>query len=991
MTASSRIVSATDRFPSAFLAAKATAMDSRKSHNQFKSSVFEATNATAAMTSGREGGIPTENPASEKSKNQQEIALYNPWSLMFSTSGNDNDNSTSVLEDLFATKFYHQNRHSALAGVLFIACLCLLMLGVTYVDPKYNFRLYRVTTYVGLLLFAVGIISTVINAILQKILLSTPTTESVAQHSPTSARRSGELIHRDATTRDLFKWWERSLVIQRLASLCMCFAVVVGKKAGCIAATDPIAVKLCTTSIQLDAAILMLTAAHCLMYPLRWVFHLPLTLMTLVILFGIRFIPGIAVIDEKFMITFALVMVLPIAMFLVIRYLRERDLRQLFLAELQLETTLEHLTVVSARHETLLVPCVPLPVEEQVKLLQRSHSTHNSHADYLWGLGHETIIGMLQLDNFSHWVQQAGACESARALATLVKTVDKYYELLSPQTMSLLKCHVDGDRYLLVSPDAGDVGILMLIMLLARREYEFRREFPSETQRPAVHAAVTSGVLGVTGIGASGTLTPCGPALDRVRVALQLAPRQQDGSILDDQVGEEEIRVSPDVATTLSLHLLDNVWRGGVPSTMFEASNNSSATSSVMMFAKVPFTHLIPSVNARNEMNTALLADRLAAKALAQRSSVFLICIAAGTDDGSNVPHSQTMGDPFVAAALQQLSTKATRSASSSCLKVMMGGSAIQRGSFSEHNISSSVNSASAIARPPQNPSTGGTPLMIATGSSALQPPLTAATATPLMMTMAVKPPLVSFSAGAAGTSSSMNSELGRSGGPNVKDQKGGSEGNSPPPQQASTASASLILQQTAIAPPPPPSPSPLCTDLTMIQRCPLAPLQKFLNIDTEKRFQLHARHSVSGTELLAVSIGSFLSAVFVIIICCLYEITSFELISPMSFSVAAASFGAVLILLALLHGYVQQSDRRRRKILVAHELLFVCFYAMIVGMNYSAKPQSSAVGASQLVWLYMLLSLNFVRPRAHGVLPHIALDTLGSLAFLLQAQKKKT
>lgn len=306
MTASSRIVSATDRFPSAFLTARSTAVDSRKSHNQFKSSVFDVTHATTAAMSGRERGIPTENPASERSKNQQEIALYNPWSLMFSTSSNDNDNSSSVLEDLFSTKFYHHNRHSALAGVLFIACLCMLMLGVTYADPKYNFR-YRVTTYVGLLLFAVGIISTVINAILQKILLTTPTTETVEQHSPTSsARRSGDLILCDATTRDLFKWWERSLIIQRLASLCMCFAVAVGKKAGCIAATDPIAVKLCITSIQLDATILMLTAAHCLMYPLRWVFHLPLTLMTLVILFGIRFIPGIAVIDKKFMITFAL-------------------------------------------------------------------------------------------------------------------------------------------------------------------------------------------------------------------------------------------------------------------------------------------------------------------------------------------------------------------------------------------------------------------------------------------------------------------------------------------------------------------------------------------------------------------------------------------------------------------------------------------------------------------------------------------------------------
>ncbi|CUG90496.1 membrane-associated protein, putative [Bodo saltans] len=102
-----------------------------------------------------------------------------------------------------------------------------------------------------------------------------------------------------------------------------------------------------------------------------------------------------------------------------------------------------------------------------------------------------------------------------------------------------------------------------------------------------------------------------------------------------------------------------------------------------------------------------------------------------------------------------------------------------------------------------------------------------------------------------------------------------------------------------------------------------------------------------------------------------------------MSFAAASVGFGAALVLLSLAHSAFYHY---RVAILAAHESLFVCFYACIIGAVFSAEPGTSPLGDTQFAWLYVLTALNSVRPRAHGVAPHFTLDICASLLFILQA-----
>ncbi|CUI14558.1 transmembrane protein, putative, partial [Bodo saltans] len=168
-------------------------------------------------------------------------------------------------------------------------------------------------------------------------------------------------------------------------------------------------------------------------------------------------------------------------------------------------------------------------------------------------------------------------------------------------------------------------------------------------------------------------------------------------------------------------------------------------------------------------------------------------------------------------------------------------------------------------------------------------------------------------------------------------------------------------------------------------RNCFLLVHKTFVDKDVEHRFMRHTAQNVPNLDLLVASVASFVMGLFLVIICVVYETTSMEVPSPMSCSVAAMIFGVFLTAVSIAH------IRRiyflmDAVVLVAHEFLFWCYHAAVIGTVYTGQPYTSPLGDTQLVWMFMLVTINFVRPRAHGVLPHVSLDIVSSIAFLVLA-----
>jgi hypothetical protein len=172
-------------------------------------------------------------------------------------------------------------------------------------------------------------------------------------------------------------------------------------------------------------------------------------------------------------------------------------------------------------------------------------------------------------------------------------------------------------------------------------------------------------------------------------------------------------------------------------------------------------------------------------------------------------------------------------------------------------------------------------------------------------------------------------------------------------------------------------------TNLSSFRSCIVLAHETFVDPIVERRYWEHTNEHVPSFDLVVASVAAFLMSSFLVTICIVYGTTSMEVPGSMSCSVAALITAVCLTLSSIAHA---QHGVNRRVMLVLHEFLFAMFYATVIGANYSGQPYTSPLGDTQLVWHFMLLSINFVRPRAHGLAHHIMLDTIASAAFIVQA-----
>ncbi|CUG81865.1 membrane-associated protein, putative [Bodo saltans] len=452
------------------------------SHDKFKS-VFDT--SIAAKEGAGKRSFAEGDAAAQRRTTQVPRCDVHPMTLLF---------NNQLHEDWFVIRFYSTNRNSALVGLFVFAVILVFGSMIDLSQPRLaSVAAYKVSFIIATFLSVVSFLTAGVNAVVRKNL-------QLQVAIPKIMPMDIEVVKKDQSLFHLFSWWEVSLVLAHLATTTWSFTLIVAKDLGCLGSDtlldDPVNDRICATTVQFDGLLMIPIGLQGLVFPVRWFLHVPFTISVVVVFFGIRFLPQLTLsaTQPELVMTSAFVFGIPIVISAVVRYVRELELRQLLLKELQREAT------------------VPLPAEEQVKLLRNAH-----HGSHLWGLGKQTIVGMIHFRKFSSWVAKSGASEACRALCKLVDSADKFYELISPLSDSLLKCHIDGDHYLLVCPDRSDGGFLLIVALLSCQEVSAaERENDSEFGPLETCVAVTSGILGVAGIAASGTLAPAGPAMTRL-------------------------------------------------------------------------------------------------------------------------------------------------------------------------------------------------------------------------------------------------------------------------------------------------------------------------------------------------------------------------------------------------------------------------------------------------------------------------------------------
>ncbi|CUG02999.1 transmembrane protein, putative, partial [Bodo saltans] len=857
-------------------AASTTVM--QHSHDKFKS-VFDTSIAGKRSLAG-------EAAAHRRTQAPSDV---HPMTLMF---------NSHLYEDWFVIRFYSTNRNSALVG-LFVFALTLVLASIINLNVRLleSVASYKVSLIIATFLSVASFVTAGVNALVRKYL-------QLQAASPKQMPIIDiEVVKKDQSLFDLFSWWEVSLVLAHLATTTWSFNLIVPKQLGCLGTDtleDPANNRICTTTLQFDGLLLVPILFQGLVFPVRWLLHVPLTISMVVVFFGIRFLPQLTLstTQPEFVMTTAFVFGIPIVITAVIRYVRERELRQLLLKELQLEATFHQLNVLTARHETLLTPWVPLPVEEQVKLLRNAH-----HGCHLWGLGKQTIVGMIHFRKFSSWVAKSGASEACRALCNLVNSADKFYKLISPLSDTLLKCHIDGDHYLLVCPDRDKGGFLLIVALLSCQEVA-AAEGGNDSEFGSLEtcAAVTSGLLGVAGIAASGTLAPAGPAMTRL-LAVSRGCNSQSVGRPRLTVTSDTLRYIPRVplhaystlTTGASMHLeqILHISSGSSPLDLSNTQQHIQLLEYVPVEKRQQLLQVI-------EDSTPLL-----------ETVVMVIANAPQTQQ-----HMFPLSSPLDASSVMRQRVRALA-------ELEIDAQQRNGNSFAAHESVAPDSTQRLLRSLDRNTKTNAG--KDTTGSStASQHP---------------QEPSRHFS-----TASSMDSALTK------------------PPK----LNVALDVAQN--------------TNFCTARSCFLLVHETFVDKDVEHRFMENTAQHVPNLDLLVASVASFAMGLFLVIICVVYGTTSMEVPGPMSCSVAAMIFGVVLTALSVVHVHqLLLADT----LLAAHEFLFWCFHVVVIGTVYTGQPNTSPLGETQLVWMFMLWTINFVRPRAHGVLPHVSLDIMTSIAFL--------
>jgi hypothetical protein len=798
----------------------------------------------------------------------------NPWTLKFHHEQH---------EIWFVTRFYYFNRNTALVGALLLVLISLAATIVGLPSTSRTSLSSQLSRYFALALSSIGALTALGNAILQRLFLPVTTTSATSLSDC-----AAEVIRKDAIWYAFFSWWEVSLTMTHLSTILLSYMYVAGKSAGCMWADStqsPVENQFCVVNVVFDGVLLLPIIAQGIALPIRWMLFFPMTITVLLVFFVIRVIPGVSAYNDKFMATISFIFSVPVFVLLAVRYFSERDLRRLFLTELQLEEALKQLSVLTARHESLLVPWVPLPVEEQVKLL---HSTR----DYLWGLSTRTTVGAVQLANFSSWIARSGACEGARALKVLVTVADEYYDLFTQFTKSLLKCHVDGDRYLLVCPNDADAGLLFLTVASTLRDFEVNL-LSKDCGLPLLSAAVACGVAGVAGIGASGTLIPVGPAVNQLIVLLaKSATLEEQMVVVSSDVYELIVNYNP-------------------------CDGHQSMDDDVPALAKkLPTAQVVASLQSSV---TDVMVTRGA------------LCFVKSEKDRSRLVRDAPL-----------------------CVNTefrmwIIQSSSLEPEELQRHNTT----------RNPEEPKKSW-------DDSALSSSTRLVAQTPLSKG-ALEVTACPFNRDCLHYGSMVTTPCSTD--PCAVSRR---SFHVPPP----TVVAAAVKQD--------------CNSTLFFLRHSNLQVRRFFvlyrtftDASVERRFYQYVADTLPYAQLLAVSSASLTLAVFLFVLGFMHDQTSVSVGTPMSFAIAALAFGALLVFVTVAHHLF---GLYRAIVFAAHEPLFICFYAFVLGAIFSAEPGSSPLGNTQFAWLYVLTTLNFVRPRAHGPFPHVALDVAGSALFMLQA-----
>jgi hypothetical protein len=841
---------------------------------------------------------------------------YHPVTLLF---------ESQACEDCFVIRFYSHNQSTALVGLV----VFLVILGITSVvvldKPKLQFASFKVSQILAVSLSISSVATAVANRLIFRKYRSTvPSSKKVT----TIEGGIDDVVVKDPTAYIFASWWEVSLFLAYLAAISWSVTLIVGKAVGCMGSdtlNDTIESHKCVTTLQFDGVLIAPMILQGLVYPVRWCLHVPLTLATIIVLFGIRFLPQItlSVTESKFVMTTAFVFSVPLVLSAVIRFQRERGFRLLLLTELRLEEALRQMSVLKARHESLLTPWVPLPVEEQVKLL-RSSQHHKCH---LWGLSTQTLVGVIQFRSFGSWVARAGACESARALFRLVDTADKHYELLSSLSVSLLKCHVDGDRYLLVCPEAADGGLLIVMAHLACQEFA-KDSLTEQRDQPLVEGGIASGVLGVAAIAASGTLTPVGPAMERLNALFLFRSTTSTSALLNEKpiyvtVASNVLDIVPRVPVdertveTLGMHARNGNDDKTTSSTTTTASESSSEgigdTKTVCPLSVV-------SLGAHRrmlEMFDDSPQDLMPFEVRLESTAAAAAAASSSFDEG-----------PLTQLTVPSMNTPRTNSSACSS-RSFHSGTTQSRGNVTQK----------AFVQPGLPPkSWEGGPL------DDHQQDHPATTPNPLL------PP---------------RSEAGDADQQILRF-----------PAERSNKGSAVTHLTTPAAP-------PKKRNLASVRRFAVLAIETFVDPLVECRYQLYAHQGVPTLDLCVASVAALIMGLFLALLGVVYDTTALNVPGPMTCSLTAIAFGVVLVLASAAHA---KHCVHSGVVLVVHEVFFFCFYSLVVGAVYTSQPYTSPLGDTQPVWHFMLLTINFVRPRAHGLAPHITLECLGCTAFLVLA-----
>ncbi|CUF38649.1 transmembrane protein, putative, partial [Bodo saltans] len=126
-------------------------------------------------------------------------------------------------------------------------------------------------------------------------------------------------------------------------------------KSRCSGLEGEIKYLVCTSAIQFEGSIMILVPLGAFFMPMRWVVYGPMAIFSAVFFFVIRWIPGMPELDDKYLISSALVLGGALAVCIPSIYLIERARRAEFLLIIRRHLRLMEMSILSEKKRELLL------------------------------------------------------------------------------------------------------------------------------------------------------------------------------------------------------------------------------------------------------------------------------------------------------------------------------------------------------------------------------------------------------------------------------------------------------------------------------------------------------------------------------------------------------------------------------------------------------------------------------------------------------------